>query len=104
MREEKKLQNKIIKYLKENDIFYYKFNDRLRYAILDMYILYRGWHFWPELKSQKGKLSILQKREIKKIRKNGGKAYRFKDFDIFVRFFENRKKKIDDEYKKRGLK
>ena len=86
---EKQLQNKIVRYLKEKKFFYFKFSDRYQYGIPDLYVLINGFSYWFELKSANGILSEIQKKKIESMQKNGGNISVIRDFDKFKEKIEN---------------
>lgn len=92
MAEEKTFENKVKKWLKSKNIYYFKYfgNAYSTAGILDLTLCVNGLFVAVELKSEKGKVSELQKINIQKIQDSGGIA-------IVLRLsgFEEFKKRIE---------
>ena len=69
---EKQLQNKCIKWLKANDIFYHKFQDKFSAGFPDLMIARDGRVLFIELKQKGKKPTPLQAAYHEKMRKQGG--------------------------------
>jgi len=74
MKLERDIQKEVIKWLKANDIFYFKISERFSSGIPDLYILHNGISVWIELKTEKGVLSKLQALNLMEIQKHKGNA------------------------------
>ena len=77
MAEEKKLENRIKKYLTEKGCYWVKYFGCVytRSGVADLLCSIGGKFVALECKSSVGKLSELQKHELEKVRKSGGLAY-----------------------------
>lgn len=73
---EKQFENKVKKWLKSKNIYYFKYfgNSYSTAGILDLTLCVNGFFVAVELKSETGKVSELQKINIQKIQDNGGIA------------------------------
>ena len=89
---EKKLENKIKKWLDAKGIYYFKYhgNSYSRAGIADMTICVNGKFVACELKSDVGKLTELQHNNLNKVVASGGIAIvvRPKSFDYFKKRVE----------------
>lgn len=75
---ESAFQNKVINFLKENDVWYVKYwagSKFTKEGIPDILACIDGTFHGIELKNETGKPSKLQLYNIKKIRDSGGEAY-----------------------------
>ena len=77
MGSEKRFENQVKKFLKDNGIWYVKTwsNGIQRKGIPDIIACVNGRFLGIELKAENGKPSELQKYEVMKIRESGGEAY-----------------------------
>lgn len=84
---EKNFENRVKRWLKENNIWYVKIwgGGFQRAGIPDILICARGKFVAVELKAENGVVSELQAREIEKIKESGGEAVVLypKDWDNF---------------------
>lgn len=73
---EKQLQDKIVRYLKKNGIYYVKIhnNGYMRRGIPDLLICYNGKFIGAELKSEKGRPTKEQLYELSNIKESGGQS------------------------------
>ena len=62
---EKQLQDKVVSYLRKQGWHCFKVSDRFRYGTLDLFACRNGVSVWIELKTETGKLSDPQRREIR---------------------------------------
>lgn len=76
MAQEKQFENKVKKYLRDKNIYYFKYfgNAYSTAGILDLTLCVNGKFVAVELKSEKGKTSPLQNYNILKIQESGGIA------------------------------
>ncbi len=76
MGQEKQFENRVKRYLKSKGIYYFKYfgNTYSTAGILDLTLCVNGKFLAIELKSEKGKTSLLQEYNIKEIQRCGGKA------------------------------
>mgnify|MGYP000017264649 CR=1 FL=1 len=76
MAQEKQFENKVKKYLRDKNIYYFKYfgNAYSTAGILDLTLCVNGKFVAVELKSEKGKTSPLQNYNISKIQESGGIA------------------------------
>lgn len=90
MGNEKVLQNKAIKYLKERSIYYIKVhnNGYMRKGIPDLIICYGGQFIAVELKSLQGKVSSSQAIELDAIVRSNGQAYVINSIEEFTEIFK----------------
>ena len=88
---EKTIENSIKKYLKDNNIYYFKVHGGYYgvSGIPDIIVCYKGRFVALEIKNEKGKTSKMQDMHIENIRKSGGIAF-------VVRSREEVKKIIED--------
>ena len=91
MAEEKQFENKVKRYLKSKNIYYFKYfgNAYSTPGILDLTLCVNGRFVAVELKSEKGKVSVLQEYNIKEIKRCGGIAIvlrpsEFGEFKILI--------------------
>lgn len=63
------------KYLKSQNVFYIKFNDKFTYGIPDLCIFLKGRSIWVELKREGSNLRETQGRTIQRIRDSGNEAF-----------------------------
>lgn len=91
MAEEKQFENKVKRYLKSKNIYYFKYfgNAYSTSGILDLTLCVNGRFVAVELKSEKGKVSVLQEYNIKEIKRCGGIAIvlrpsEFEEFKILI--------------------
>lgn len=91
MAEEKQFENKVKRYLKSKNIYYFKYfgNAYSTPGILDLTLCINGRFVAVELKSEKGKVSVLQEYNIKEIKRCGGIAIvlrpsEFEEFKILI--------------------
>lgn len=77
MAEEKKLENRIKKWLTEKGCYWVKYFGcaYTRSGVADLLCCIKGKFVALECKSSVGRLSELQKHEIEKVQKSGGLAY-----------------------------
>ena len=89
MAAEKTFENKIKKFLKDNDCWYVKFfaNSFTKKGIPDLLCCVNGYFVAIEVKAENGKPSELQKYHVNKIKESGGIALILypKDFEDFKR-------------------
>lgn len=85
--QERSLQDKIIKYINSKDIYCFKTITNNRRGIPDIIVCYNGIFISIEVKSDNGKLSMLQMLELQKIKKAGGFYLLATNFDLFVSDF-----------------
>lgn len=73
---EKKIENKIKKYLEDHGIYYFKHhgNKFSTVGVPDIIACYKGYFLAFEVKAPKGKTSKLQDYHIAKIKRSGGIA------------------------------
>lgn len=92
MAEEKQFENKVKRYLKSKNIYYFKYfgNAFSTAGILDLTLCVNSKFVGVELKSEKGKVSTLQQYNINEIKKSGGIAIvlRPSGFDEFKNMIE----------------
>lgn len=92
MAEEKQFENKVKRYLKSKNIYYFKYfgNAYSTPGILDLTLCINGKFVGVELKAEKGKVSALQEYNIKRIKESGGIAIvlRPSEFDRFKKTIE----------------
>lgn len=70
---ESDLQNDVIKFLKKNRVYYFRFQAQSNLnGLPDIICLYKGFFLGLELKRDKGKPTELQIKKIKAINENGG--------------------------------
>ncbi len=76
MAQEKKFENRVKKYLRDKNIYYFKYfgNAYSTAGILDLTLCVNGKFVAVELKSENGKTSPLQNYNISKIQESGGIA------------------------------
>lgn len=105
MAQEKLFENKIKKFLDENNCWYVKFfaNAYTKKGIPDLLCCVNGFFLAIEVKAENGKATDLQKLNIDKIRSCGGKAIilkpsQFDDFCELVKLLKA-EKRIDVNYK-----
>ncbi len=91
MAEEKQFENKVKRYLKSKNIYYFKYfgNAYSTPGILDLTLCVNGRFVAVELKSEKGKVSVLQEYNIKEIKRCGGIAIvlrpsEFEEFKVLI--------------------
>lgn len=84
---ESSLQQQVIKYINSKDIYYFKTITNNRRGIPDIIVCYKGYFISLELKSNKGKLSMLQKLELQRIKKAGGFYLLVMDLPTFISDF-----------------
>ena len=93
MEKEKSFENRVKRYLKSKDIYYFKYfgNAYSTPGILDLTLCVKGKFIGVEIKAEKGKVSTLQEYNINRIKESGGIAIvlRPSGFDDF-------KKQIED--------
>ena len=93
MEKEKSFENRVKRYLKSKDIYYFKYfgNAYSTPGILDLTLCVNGKFIGVEIKTEKGKVSTLQEYNINRIKDSGGIAIvlRPSGFDDF-------KKQIED--------
>ncbi len=75
MNKESYIEKKTCDYAKEQGFLQYKFSSPNKKAVPDRIFMKDGNIFFIEFKSEKGKLTKLQEREIKKINEQKIKAY-----------------------------
>ena len=92
MAEEKKLETRLKKILKDRGAWYLKtFSDGVQRAgVPDLLVCYRGHFIGIEVKSERGKPTQLQLIEIREIKKAGGYAFviRPSNLDELVEFLD----------------
>ena len=92
MQTEKQFEIKVKKYLKSKSIYYFKYfgNAYSTPGILDLTLCVNGRFIGLEIKSEKGKTTLLQEYNIKEIRRCGGIAMVLKPsgFDDFKKLIE----------------
>ena len=92
MAEEKNFEKKVKAYLDSIGAWYLKTisNGYQRAGVPDLLICYKGKFIGIELKATRGRVSMLQEHEIRKIQAAGGYAsvLRPNDFDSFKKFME----------------
>ena len=90
MAEEKNFENKVKKFLKSKNIWYVKYfgNAYSTPGIPDLICCINGLFVAIEIKSEKGKVSMLQDYNIEKIKENGGIAFvlRPSEFENFKKY------------------
>jgi hypothetical protein len=59
---EGKIQAEIIKYLKENKIWHFRYNANVTYGMPDIIVIYRGYFVGIEVKTPTGRATELQQR------------------------------------------
>jgi Holliday junction resolvase len=69
---EGKIQNEIIKYLKENKIWHIRYNASVTYGLPDLIVIYNGYFIGVEVKTPKGRATELQKQMKQSIEDAGG--------------------------------
>ncbi len=93
MAEEKILENKIKKFLKEKNIFHFKFfaNACTAVGIPDIVACINGRFTGIEVKAEKGQISVAQLIQAEKIKENGGLFFlvRPSNFEEFKKIIEN---------------
>lgn len=72
---EKKIEGSVCDYAKRKGVYVRKFTSPQRRGVPDRVFAYSGRTFWIEFKSEKGKLTPLQQREIAEMRKHGLTVY-----------------------------
>lgn len=82
---EGKIQAEIIKYLKENKIWHFRYNANVTYGMPDIIAIYNGYFVGIEVKTEVGIATELQERMKDSIEKAGG-------YHVFAR-------SVDDVYK-----
>lgn len=104
MANEKNFENRVKKFLKDNNIFYVKYLGCAftEAGIPDLLVCYKGRFIGIELKAENGRPTDLQLYKIKKIRESGGVGFVLypHDFDTFkecikVNNFDILVKKLD---------
>ena len=85
MKLEREIQKEIMTYLKRKDIFCIKISERFSSGIPDLHIINNGRHYWLELKTEKGKVSDLQKITLAKINAAGGDARVVRSLDDVIK-------------------
>lgn len=92
MEREKTFENKVKKYLRSKSIYYFKYfgNTYSTSGILDLTLCVKGRFVGVEIKSENGKVSMLQEYNIEQIKKSGGIAIvlRPSGFDNFKTLME----------------
>lgn len=85
------LQNKVIKWLKENKIWHFRYPASTTFGIPDILCLYKGVFVGLEIKRPDGKgvASGLQKAMINSIIENGGVAILVDSLEDVVKLFED---------------
>lgn len=88
---EQGLQNKIVKWLKENHIWHFRYTASTTFGIPDIVCLYKGKFVGIEVKRPDGKgvASKLQEKMIESINKNGGIATTVESLQEVVDIFES---------------
>lgn len=89
---ENQIQKYILDRLNANNIFNFKIVATNKRGIPDIFFLYKGVPYFIEVKTNKGKLSDLQKYQIEKISDNGGWAKvvkSIKEFDSLLDYLIN---------------
>lgn len=84
---ESSLQQQVIKYINSKDIYCFKTVTNNRRGIPDIIVCYKGQFISLELKSSKGKLSMLQKLELQRIKNAGGFYLLVIDLPTFISDF-----------------
>jgi Holliday junction resolvase len=82
---EGKIQTEIVKYLKENKIWHFRYNAQVTYGMPDILAIYHGYFIGIEVKALKGRATELQIKMKESIEDAGG-------YHIFA-------KSVDDVYK-----
>lgn len=72
---ESQLKTKVQAYLKSIDAFYMKISDRFSIGIPDLCVVHNNRTIWIELKTDKGKVSLIQQWHIRMINSHGGEAH-----------------------------
>lgn len=92
MEKEKSFENRVKRYLKSKDIYYFKYfgNAYSTPGILDLTLCVKGKFIGVEIKAEKGKVSTLQEYNINRIKDSGGIAIvlRPSGFDDFKKQIE----------------
>lgn len=92
MEKEKSFENRVKRYLKSKDIYYFKYfgNAYSTPGILDLTLCVKGKFIGVEIKAEKGKVSTLQEYNINRIKDSGGIAIvlRPSGFDDFKKLIE----------------
>lgn len=69
---EGKIQAEIIKYLKENKIWHFRYNANVTYGMPDILAIYNGYFVGIEVKTENGIATTLQERMKESIEEAGG--------------------------------
>lgn len=90
---EKNIENKIKKYLTDIGAYYFKHHGGKysQVGVPDIIVCYKGRFIGIEVKSEIGKLSILQERNLMRIADNGGIALTVRTLDEVKEVFESDK-------------
>ena len=92
MEKEKSFENRVKRYLKSKDIYYFKYfgNAYSTPGILDLTLCVKGKFIGVEIKAEKGKVSTLQEYNINRIKDSSGIAIvlRPSGFDDFKKLIE----------------
>ena len=86
---EKQTQNKILKFLKKEEVFAYKHIVTNINGIPDIVFLKGGIVIWVEVKGPKGVVSFLQKYQMDRILNGGGKAFVVRSFEEFLEIYKD---------------
>lgn len=108
MAQEKTFENKIKKFLAEQNCWYVKFfaNGYTKKGVPDLLCCVNGYFLAIEVKAENGKATDLQKWNIEAIRASGGKAIilRPSQFEVFCKLVKllKEEKRVDVNYKLGG--
>jgi hypothetical protein len=69
---EGEIQSEIIKYLKENKIWHFRYNANVTYGLPDIFVIYQGYFVGVEVKTPTGRATELQKQMKQSIEDAGG--------------------------------
>lgn len=68
---EGKIQAEIIKYLRENKIWHFRYNANVTYGMPDIIAIYKGYFIGIEVKTTKGRATLLQEKMKESIEEAG---------------------------------
>jgi Holliday junction resolvase len=93
---EGKIQAEIIKYLKDNKIWHFRYNAGVTYGMPDIIAIYHGYFIGVEVKTDVGIATELQERMKESIEKAGGYHVFAKSVDDVFNLLRSIEKKNED--------
>lgn len=93
---ERDLQTKAINFLTKQGWYCFKVADRFRYGTLDLFACRGGVSMWIELKTQDGRISAIQKRELAALNEHGCHAFIARSLDDIERINKDFSKEVRD--------